>query len=49
MTSETLRFTARRAFHLPQPVYWMSAAAFFASLGTMAMKFLALFLAGSFA
>lgn len=35
----------RQLFHLPRPVYWMSAAAFFASLSTMAMKFLALYLA----
>jgi predicted MFS family arabinose efflux permease len=35
----------RQFFHLPRPVYWLSAAAFFASLATMAMKFLALFLA----
>jgi predicted MFS family arabinose efflux permease len=35
----------RQLFHLPRPVYWLSAAAFFASLATMAMKFLALFLA----
>ncbi len=34
-----------QVFHLPRPVYWLSAAAFFASLATMAMKFLALFLA----
>lgn len=32
-------------FRLPRPVYWLSGAAFFASLATMAMKFLALFLA----
>lgn len=37
--------TMRQLFHLPRPVYWLSAAAFFASLATMAMKFLALFLA----
>lgn len=37
--------TIRQLFHLPRPVYWLSAAAFFASLATMAMKFLALFLA----
>lgn len=48
MTGAALRLAARQLFHLPRPVYWMSAAAFFASLSTMAMKFLALYLAYSF-
>lgn len=46
MTAEaTIGGKLRRFFHLPRPVYWLSAAAFFASLATMAMKFLALHLA----
>lgn len=48
MTVETIFRQAAPLFRLPQPVYWMSAAAFFASLSTMAMKFLALYLADSF-
>lgn len=48
MSAEAIPRTAARLFQLPRPVYWLSAAGFFASLSTMAMKFLALYLADDF-
>lgn len=48
MKSNPAMDRAARLFALPEPVYWLSGAAFFASLATMATKFAALYLSLSF-